>query len=147
MEPITIEKGKKLINEGDAVDSLYVILKGTIRQDWKGKQLLLGPGTVAGLSDALNHKYEADYTVEEDASVIKCPYKSMDDFDGIFKAQPVYIFGFAKGAFRQCRDVFKIYDELKKKVDDFADYCRGIHGEYRKQCRAVGMTPVEIPML
>lgn len=147
MEPITIEKGKKLINEGDAVDSLYVILKGTIKQDWKGKQLLLGPGTVAGLSDALNHKYEADYTVEEDASVIKCPYKSMDDFDGIFKAQPVYIFGFAKGAFRQCRDVFKIYDELKKKVDDFSDYCRGIHGEYRKQSRAVGMTPVEIPML
>ncbi|MBP3261630.1 cyclic nucleotide-binding domain-containing protein, partial [Pseudobutyrivibrio sp.] len=94
MEPITIEKGKKLINAGDAVDSLYVILKGTIRQDWKGKQLLLGPGTVAGLSDALNHEYEADYTVEEDASVIKCPYKSMADFDGIFKAQPVYIFGF-----------------------------------------------------
>ena len=147
MEPITIEKGKKLINAGDAVDSLYVILKGTIRQDWKGKQLLLGPGTVAGLSDALNHEYEADYTVEEDASVIKCPYKSMADFDGIFKAQPVYIFGFAKGAFRQCRDVFKIYDELKKKVDDFSDYCRGINSEYRKQCRAVGMTPGEIPML
>ncbi|MBO5616779.1 MAG: cyclic nucleotide-binding domain-containing protein [Pseudobutyrivibrio sp.] len=147
MEPITIEKGKKLINAGDAVDSLYVILKGTIRQDWKGKQLLLGPGTVAGLSDALNHEYEADYTVEEDASVIKCPYKSMADFDGIFKAQPVYIFGFAKGAFRQCRDVFKIYDELKKKVDDFSDYCHGINSEYRKQCRAVGMTPGEIPML
>ncbi|QFJ54599.1 cyclic nucleotide-binding domain-containing protein [Pseudobutyrivibrio xylanivorans] len=147
MEPITIEKGKKLIGEGDVVDSLYVIMKGSIDQNWKGQHLTLGPGTVAGLSDALNLTYEAEYTVLEDCTVIKCPYKSMGDFDAIFKAQPVYIFGFAKGSFRQCRDVFKIYDDYKKKVDDFTDYCRGISGEYRKQCRAVGMTPSEIPML
>lgn len=147
MEPITIEAGKKLINEGDPVDSLYVVIKGTIRQQWRGQILNLGPGTVAGLSDALNHQYEADYVVSEDATVIKCPYKSMADFDDIFKAQPVYIFGFAKGSFRQCRDVFKIYDDVKKSVDNFSDYCRGISGEYRKLCRSIGMTPAENPML
>ncbi|MBE5912142.1 cyclic nucleotide-binding domain-containing protein [Pseudobutyrivibrio sp.] len=147
LEPITIEKGKKLINEGDAVECVYVVLKGTVQQEWKGQKISLGPGTVVGLSDALNLKYEADYTVAEDCTVIKCPYKSMADFDAIFNEQPVYIFGFAKGAFRQCRDVFAIYDSYKKKVDDFSDYCRGIHTEYRKQCRAIGMTPEEIPML
>ena len=108
MEPITIEKGKKLINEGDPVDSMYVVLKGKIVQEWRGQKLALGPGTVAGLSDSLNISYEADYTAAEDTTVIKCSYKNMADFDAIFKAQPVYIFGFAKGAFRQCRDVFKI---------------------------------------
>ncbi len=147
MEPITIEKGKKIINEGDVVDSLYVVISGTIDQEWKGQHISLGPGTVAGLSDALNLEYDADYVVSEDATVIKCPYKNVADFDAIFKAQPVYIFGFAKGAFRQCRDIFKIYDGYKKKVDDFSDYCRGISSEYRKQCRAIGMTPGEIPML
>lgn len=108
---------------------------------------MLGPGTVAGLSDSLNNEYEADYTVAEEATVIKCPYKTVDDFEDIFKAQPVYIFGFAKGAFRQCRDVFKIYDDYKKKVEDFTDYCRGINGEYRKICRKVGMQAKEIPMM
>ena len=147
MEPITIEVGKKLINEGDPVDSMYVVIKGTIEQQWKGYKLSLGPGTVVGLSDALNHQYEADYTVVEEATVIKCSYKSMADFEGIFEEQPVYIFGFAKGAFRQCRDVFKIYDDLKKKLDDFYNFCRGINSEYRKQCRAVGMTPEELPLL
>ncbi|WP_051524569.1 cyclic nucleotide-binding domain-containing protein [Pseudobutyrivibrio sp. MD2005] len=147
MEPITIEVGKKLINEGDPVDSMYVVIKGTIEQQWKGYKLSLGPGTVVGLSDALNHHYEADYTVVEEATVIKCSYKSMADFEGIFEEQPVYIFGFAKGAFRQCRDVFKIYDDLKKKLDDFYNFCRGINSEYRKQCRAVGMTPEELPLL
>ncbi|PHU40245.1 hypothetical protein CSX00_06640 [Pseudobutyrivibrio ruminis] len=147
MEPITIEKGKKLINEGDPVDSMYVVLKGKIVQQWRGQKLALGPGTVAGLSDALNISYEADYTAAEDSTIIKCSYKHMSDFDTIFKEQPVYIFGFAKGSFRQCRDVFKIYDDYKKKVDDFTDYCRGINSEYRKQCRAIGAPAGEIPML
>ena len=147
MEPITIEAGKKLINESDPVDCMYVVLAGEIIQQWRGQTLSLGPGTVVGLSDALNHQYEADYTVKETATVIKCNYKTMADFDVIFNEQPVYIFGFAKGAFRQCRDVFKIYDDYKKKVDDFVDYCRGINAEYRKLCRAASMTPVEIPML
>jgi len=147
LEPTNIAQGTVLINEGDPVDSMYVVLKGTIDQQWRGTHLSLGPGTVAGLSDALNHEYEATYTAAEDATVIKCAYKSMADLDGIFKAQPVYIFGFAKGAFRQCRDVFKVYDDCKKSVSDFSDYCRGINGEYRKICREVGMTAVEIPML
>ena len=147
MEPITIEKGKKLINEGDIVDSMYVIMKGTIDQFWRGQHLTLGPGTVAGLSDALNKEYDADYTVSEDATVIKCEYKTMADLDGIFAAQPVYIFGFAKGSFRQCRDVFKIYDSYKKKVDDFTNYCRGVNSEYKKLCRTVGAPITELPML
>ena len=147
MEPITISAGEKLISEGDAVECLYVIIKGTIDQEWRGHHIKLGPGTVAGLSDALNSQYEANYSVVEEATVIKCPYKCMDDFEAIFNAQPVYIFGFAKGAFRQCRDVFKIYDELKKSVDNFSDYCHGIKTEYRKLCRTVGMTPAEIPIL
>lgn len=147
MEPITIAKGTKLMNVGDPVDCMYVILKGNIDQFWKGQHLSLGPGTIAGLSDALNLEYDADYTVSEDSTVIKCGYKSMADLDAVFNEQPVYIFGFAKGSFRQCRDVFKIYDDHKKSIGDFTDYCRGINGEYRKICRAVGMTPVEIPML
>ena len=111
LEPINIEKGKKLINEGEPVDSMYVVVTGAVEQIWKNQHLILGPGTIAGLSDALNHEYEADYVVSEDAMVIKCPYKNVSDFGAIFEAQPVYIFGFSKGAFRQCRDIFKIYDD------------------------------------
>ncbi|SDB49569.1 hypothetical protein SAMN02910298_02496 [Pseudobutyrivibrio sp. YE44] len=147
MEPINIQQGQKLINEGDPVDSMYVIVTGAIEQIWRGQHLMLGPGTIAGLSDSLNHEYEADYVVAEDAMVIKCPYKTVADFGGIFEAQPVYIFGFSKGAFRQCRDVFKIYDDNKKKVDDFLNYCRGINNEYKKQCRAIGAEIQENPML
>ena len=147
MEPINVEKSKKLINEGDPVDSMYVIVTGTIEQTWKGQHISLGPGTIAGLSDALNLEYEADYTVSEDAMVIKCPDKTMSDFNAIFEEQPVYIFGFSKGAFRQCRDVFKIYDDYKKKVSDFLDYCRGMNNEYKKLSRTIGMEVQEIPLL
>lgn len=147
LEPITIAKGQKLMNEGDPVDKMYVVIKGNVDQVWRGQHITLGPGTVAGLSDALNIEYDSDYTAMDELTVIACKYKSMADFDVIFKEQPVYIFGFAKGAFRQCRDVFTIYDELKKSVDNFSDYCNGINSEYRKIARSIGMTVKEIPML
>ena len=147
LESINIPQGQKLINEGEPVNSMYVVVTGSIEQIWKNQHLILGPGTIAGLSDSLNHEYEADYVVAEDAMVIKCPYKGIGDFGGIFEAQPVYIFGFSKGAFRQCRDVFKIYDDYKKKVEDFLNYCRGINNEYKKQCRAIGAEIQENIML
>ncbi|SEA71837.1 Cyclic nucleotide-binding domain-containing protein [Pseudobutyrivibrio sp. ACV-2] len=147
MEPINIQKGKRIISEGNPVDCMYVVVTGSITQTWKGQHITLGPGTIAGLSDALNHEYDSDYVVSEDSMVIKCPYKTMSDFNSIFEAQPVYIFGFSKGAFRQCRDVFKIYDSYKKKVSDFLYYSRGIDTEYKKLCRSVGMEIKEIPML
>ena len=96
MQPTNVEKGKKLISEGEPVDRLYVVMQGTIDQNWKGYHLTLGPGTVVGLSDAMNLEYEADYTVAEDAIVIPCAYKGMADLDRVFEEQPVYIFGFAK---------------------------------------------------
>ena len=70
-----------------------------------------------------------------------------NDFDRVFEEQPVYIFGFSKGAFRQCRDVFAIYDNLKAKVDSFFDYAKGINSEYKKICRSTGHNPIEIPLL
>lgn len=147
MEATTFKKGKKLISAGEAVDRMYVVISGSIDQYWRGFHLTLGPGTVAGLSDALNSEYDSDYTALDEVTVIPCFYKSMADFDAVFEAQPVYIFGFSKGSFRQCRDVFSIYDSMYKKVDDFYDFCKGIYKEYKKLCKATGCLAREIPML
>ncbi|MCR4695595.1 MAG: cyclic nucleotide-binding domain-containing protein [Pseudobutyrivibrio sp.] len=146
MEQITFTKGNQIIQEGDPVETVYVIIKGQVDQMWKGMHLTLGPGTVVGLSDALNRNYDSDYTAIDDVTAIACKYKSMADFDRVFEEQPVYIFGFSKGAFRQCRDVFAIYDNLKAKVDSFFDYAKGINSEYKKICRSTGHNPVEIPL-
>lgn len=147
MEATTIKKGKQIISQGEPVDRLYVVYKGTVDQCWKGQHITLGPGTVVGLSDTFSTEYDSDYSALEDVTVYPCYYKKVSDFVKIFQEQPVYIFGFAKGAFRQCRDVFAIYDAKKKVVDDFYDFCKGIYKEYRKICKAIGAEPREIDML
>lgn len=147
MESATFKKGKILISEGEPVDRMYIVYQGTVDQCWRGNHITLGPGTVVGLSDALNSKYDAEYTALEEVSVFPCYYKKMDDLEKVFQAQPVYIFGFSKGSFRQCRDVFKIYDERLKKVDDFYDFCKGIYKEYKKICKSIGADAREIDLL
>lgn len=147
MEQTTFKKGKKLITEGQSVDRMYVVLAGTIDQYWKGQHLTLGPGTVAGLADALNTHYDSDYTALEEIKVIPCFYQSFGDLDRVFDQMPVYIFGFSKGAFRQCRDVFRIYEKRLQKVEDFYDFCTNLYGEYSKLCQESGCDAYSLPLM
>ncbi len=148
MESLTCKKGKNLISEGEAVDRMYIVYSGSVDQCWKDNHITLGPGTVVGLSDALNSEYDANYTVLSDDTVLfPCYYKNMDDLDRVFSDQPVYIFGFAKGSFRQCREVFALYDKRLKQVEDYYDFCHGAYREYKKICKKVGAFAREIDML
>ena len=138
MEATNFKKGKILIQEGDRVDRMYVVYEGNIDQCWKGEHITLGPGTVVGLSDALNSNYDSTYTALEDVMVFPCYYTCVADFEKIFAAMPVFIFGFAKGAFRQCRDVFGLYKSQMDKVDDFYSFCKGAFDEYSALCKEMG---------
>ena len=125
---------------------MYVVYRGNVDQFWRGNHITLGPGTVVGLSDALNSEYDSTYTALDEVTVFPCYYSKMDDLNKVFMDEPVYIFGFAKGSFRQCRDVFAIYDAKRKKVDDFYDFCNGIYREYKKQCKALGAPVKSVPL-
>ena len=110
-------KGKQLIKEGESVNRLYVIYRGSVEHESHGVKTLLGPGTIAGLSDAMHEFYDAEYNCMEDVMAIPCYYTGVEDLYRIFKSQPVYIFGFAKGVLRQCRDTFLNYDSRIEKCE------------------------------
>lgn len=144
MEVINVEKGKKLIKAGDKVNRMYVVLKGQVRQTNGGIVTTLGPGTVVGLSDSLNDVYASEYVTVEDCSFYECKYKGIDSFYKVFKAQPVYIFGFSKGAFRQCRDVFAVYDKKIDLVEELYEFATGSYSEYKLLCEEMGTESVEM---
>ncbi len=147
MEQTTYKKGKKLISAGQTVDRLYVVLSGTIDQCWRGQHITLGPGSVVGISDALNSQYDSDYTALEEIRVIPCFYQSFDDLDLVFEKMPVYIFGFSKGSFRQCRDVIRIYEKQLKRVEEFYEFCTNLFDEYSALCQQSGCDVRQLPLM
>lgn len=138
-------KGKKLISEGEQVNRLYVVYRGTVQQTWGSIVLSLGPGTVVGLSDALNETYQSEYTCVEEVSAFPVYYEKVEDFNRIFDEMPVFIFGFAKGAFRQCRDILSLYDEKLALCDHFYNFTMEMYEEYKALCKEYGATARELP--
>ncbi|MCF0131436.1 MAG: cyclic nucleotide-binding domain-containing protein [Pseudobutyrivibrio sp.] len=147
MEITKEAKGKKIIKAGEKVTRMYVVYSGSVDQEWKGSHITLGPGTVVGLSDALNETYESTYVTLEEVSLFPCEYNSMADLYKIFEENPVFIFGYAKGAFRQCRDVFVQYDEIMDQVYHFYKSCHDYYREYAKKCKASGTIAKKLILL
>ena len=117
---------------------MYVVYRGTVDQFTDGIRTELGPGTVVGLSDSLRTNYRSEYVAKDEVAVFPVYYNNMADFYNIFAEQPVYIFGFAKGAFRQCRDVFSIYDEAIEQCDSFYNFTSALYNRYKALCKKLG---------
>ncbi|MCF0185766.1 MAG: hypothetical protein HUJ98_04680, partial [Bacteroidaceae bacterium] len=146
MDITSVEKGKKLFAAGDKVSCMYVVYTGSVHQKWKGHTFTLGPGTVVGLSDALNETYESSYVVAEDSTLFPSDYTCMADLYSVFEASPVFIFGYAKGAFRQCRDVFVYSDEVIGQAQALYDRAHKLYKLYEDKSKAVGAPVKKLPL-
>ncbi len=139
MEIITKKEGEVLIKSGEPLSRFYVILQGTVEQICSDLRLQLGPGGVVGLTDAFHKQYDSDYTALTDLVVSAVDYAGTDDFANIFDEQPVYIFGFAKGAFRQCASVFKSYENSRELAEWFYGITMEGYRSYLHLCNLMKM--------
>lgn len=133
--------GDMLLEQGAPVNRLYVLLSGRIREERAGVALTLGPGSIIGLSDALYERYDANYIAEEECQVMRLSYRGTEDFYKIFDSAPYYIFGFSKGILHQCQDLFNVYDNQRRVVDELYNLIERIAAEYKALCDNVGYAP------
>lgn len=139
MNVISVKSGDNLIHRGEEVNRLFLVLKGEIIQNNGGLITTLGPGTIAGLSDSFNDVYYSEYNVSKDSSLVSFSYKNSDSFSDIFKENSDYIFGFAKGAFRQCRDSFSVLDNKTKIAHSIFHNAKEIYEQYKKIADSYGV--------
>lgn len=130
----TFKKGETIFKQNASVSGLYVIMKGSVEQIVGSTRVVLGPGSCVGLSDAFHDSYYGTYKALEDCVVTPISYSNPDDFNRIFDEMPVYIFGFAKGALRQCRTLFQIYMESKYLAQDFYTIATESYRNYLHLC-------------
>ena len=134
METQNYPAGKKIISYGQEVDCLYLVMSGSVEQICGETRLVLAAGSCVGLSDAFHDTYESTYTAIEDTSLSAVPYSGPEDFTNIFRDQPVYIFGFAKGILRQCDNAFRAYVNAKNLAEDFYLMATETYRAYLHMC-------------
>lgn len=130
----SFKAGEIIFKSGSDVKGFYILMKGTVEQVIGATRIVLGPGSCVGLADAFHDAYYGDYRAVEDCVVNPISYSGPDDFVKIFDEMPVYIFGFAKGALRQCRTIFQIYMESKYLAQDFYTIATESYRNYLHLC-------------
>ena len=130
----SFKKGEVIFKQNAPVSGLYVLMKGSVEQIVASTRIVLGAGTCIGLSDAFHEYYYGTYKALEDCVVTPISYSNPDDFNRIFDEMPVYIFGFAKGALRQCRTIFQIYIQSKYLAQDYYTIATESYRNYLHLC-------------
>ena len=83
-----IKAGEIIHNIGDIVDSIDIVLKGTVHMSIPNEDggITLGVGSIIGLSETPGDTHRFTYTAPDGASVFSYPYGSMDDVSKVITA-------------------------------------------------------------
>ena len=81
MSVTEIKAGGKIHSVGDIVDSIHIILKGSVSMTIpnEGGEIALGVGSVIGLSEVPGGRHRFSYTAPEGASIFSYPFSGMND--------------------------------------------------------------------
>ena len=74
MGTIVLEKGQYLVRTGELVNSVYILLKGSVWMETKNDRFLWGSGSIIGLLDTVGSTYVCSYKAEETSTLAAYPY-------------------------------------------------------------------------
>ena len=83
-----IKPGEKFKKTGDIVDTIDIVLKGTVHMSIPNHEggITLGVGSIIGISEVAGEQHRFTYTSPAGASVFSYPYGSMDDVAKVITA-------------------------------------------------------------
>ena len=109
---IELKKGEVLHRAGsDKVDSLEIIIKGSMLCSNQFTTTTFGVGGIIGLPEIPGQYYKYTYQASEDTSVFSYPYTSRDDIYKTIKANPKISSILASPSIKIADNVCKLYDE------------------------------------
>lgn len=141
MVAIKISKGKKFIQKGERLKSLYVLLQGSVRATYKTDTWNLSSGSIIGIVECGAETYLCDYTAIEDSVLYVYEYTTPEDFSKIFAEDNKYVSIFVMAAMRQTSFFLKRYEEYYKKAQSYYAFLMEMYQEYGRLCEDYGSTP------
>lgn len=143
---IELKKGEVLHRAGsDKVDSLEIIIKGSMLCSNQFTTTTFGVGGIIGLPEIPGQYYKYTYQASEDTSVFSYPYTSRDDIYKTIKANPKISSILASQSIKIADNVCKLYDEQFDMCMAEYDKIQADYKDFPMLCVEVGNDPVEFP--
>lgn len=141
MVAIKVSKGKKFVQKGERIKSLYVLLQGSVRATYKTDSWDLEPGSVIGIVETLSEVYLCDYVATDDCVLYLYEYTEPENFAAIFEEDKKYLSVFVMAAMRQTSFFLKRYEEHQKRAKAYYVFLMEMYQNYIRFCDEYGSKP------
>lgn len=88
MAGITLEKGKRIYNNGQPMTAFHLITKGKVLVDYPGGTYQLGKGDVIGVCELCSEIHFLGYTALEDTIILTYRFNGMEALDELLQKHP-----------------------------------------------------------
>lgn len=143
MEIKEIPQGQIIMESGQNIETLYLIVKGTVRASYSGGKYILNSGDVVGLCGLDQRKAILEYRAEEAVSVIEYPYDGVKLADSLlnnFEGVKYFVISH----FRQIYELFRLYKRLQSECGNLYEYLFGSYRAYTALCEKYDAFPEEL---
>ena len=135
MAMIKVPAGKCFIKHGTAVNALYMVIHGTVRQVSKLEEVQIGSGNIIGLMDCAEEEYIADYVAADDVTLYPFHYHAPEDFGKIFISQPKYAAAFLSVAIREADHMLGRNQRFQNSTEKYYSFALAMYQKYQELCR------------
>ena len=143
----SVSEGEILFQSGQPMDSLLLIVSGTVKLLFPGGELLLEKGDVIGLLEIDYDTHCFSYEAASEATCISYPYSKENALNNLFASNEDLANLFALSMFKQVCALLDHYEMSKYACSNLYQYMTNSYNEYLELCTRYKAAPKALPDL
>lgn len=143
----SVSEGEILFQSGQPMDSLLLVVSGTVKLLFPGGELLLEKGDVIGLLEIDYDTHCFSYEATSETTCISYPYSKENALDNLFASNEDLANLFALSMFKQTCALLDHYEMAKYACSNLYQYMTGSYNEYLELCTRYKAAPKALPDL
>lgn len=140
-----IIKGMEVFQAGDQVTEIGLVIKGRIRVQAEGVNIVIGSGNFLGLCDLGQGIHNVTYVAETNSAVYSFPASGLrPTIRALMKANKDYAPLMVSTLSKYIRELSKIFDELENSTNDVWQFMKDAYQKYLSIGKATGTKTVAL---
>ncbi|MDD7403265.1 MAG: cyclic nucleotide-binding domain-containing protein [Butyribacter sp.] len=136
-----IIKGTTLFEAGDSIGEIGLVVKGRVRVQSEGINLVLGSGNFLGLCDLTQDSYQATYTAETNLVVYAFPVSDLQsEVRALIKVNKDYAPLMVSTLSKYIREISKILGEMQETAESLFNFIKSAYQSYQEIGKQQGVT-------
>ena len=134
MGKIILKKGQLLHSPADLVNTLEIVLSGSIKISDSHQKLTVTTGGIIGVLETPGSFYSYTYVAAEDSVIFNYGYAKLSDIDKVIISNPKIMSNLSYASIRTYLEAYQTYQRLFQESSDLYRFMKDTYENYLKLC-------------